>query len=55
MDEEAAQKLWKELERNRAHLGDECMGDYVKREAEWCQATLSKVLDAKAKKIRICA
>jgi len=54
-DEEAAEKLWRELERERAHLGEECTGDDVEREAEWCQETLSKVLDAKAKKIRICA
>jgi hypothetical protein len=31
------------------------MGDNVQREAEWCEEVLSKVLDAKAKKIRICA
>jgi len=30
------------------------MGDDVKSEAEWCQAALGKVLDAMAKKIRIC-
>jgi len=54
-DQEAAEKLWKELERERAQLGEECMGDDVERKAEWCQSTLSKVLDAKAKKIRICA
>jgi len=54
-DEEAAEKLWRELESERAHLGEECTGDDVEREAEWCQEALSKVLDAKAKKIRICA
>jgi len=54
-DEEAAKKLWQELERDRAHRGKECTGDDVEREAEWSQATLSKVLDGKAKKIRICA
>jgi len=48
-DEEAAEKLGKELERERAHLGEECTGDDVEREAEWCQATLSNVVDAKAK------
>jgi hypothetical protein len=51
----AAEKLWKRLEGQRAHLDGECMGDEVEREAEWCQETLRKVLDAKAKKIRICA
>jgi hypothetical protein len=54
-DEEAAEKLWKDLERDRAHLGEECTGDDVEREAEWCQAILCNVLDAKAKKMRICA
>jgi hypothetical protein len=50
-DEEAAEKLWRELERERAHLDEECRGDDVVREAEWCQEALSTGLDAKAKKI----
>jgi len=54
-DDKAAEKLWKVWERDRAHVGVECMGDNVERKAEWCQATLSKVLDAKAKRITICA
>jgi hypothetical protein len=54
-DEKATEKLWKELEGQSARLDEECTGDEVEREAEWCQETLSKVLDAKAKKIRICA
>jgi len=33
-DEEAAEKFWKKLERERAHLGEQCMGDDVEREAE---------------------
>jgi len=33
-DEDAAEQLWKELERERAQLGEECMGDDVEREAE---------------------
>ena len=53
-DEEPAEKLWRELERERACLGKECTGDNVEREAVWCQEALSKVLDAKAKKIGIC-
>jgi len=53
-DEEAGEKLWNELERERAHLGAECMRDDVEGEAKWCQET-SKVLDAKARKIAICA
>jgi len=28
-DEEAAAKLWKELEGQRAHLSEECTGDEV--------------------------
>jgi len=54
-DEKAAEKLWKELEGQRARLDEECTGDKVEWEAEWCQETLSKVLDAKAKIIRFCA
>jgi hypothetical protein len=27
--EEAAETLWKQLERDIAHLGEECMGDDV--------------------------
>jgi hypothetical protein len=54
-DEEEAEKLWKELERDRAHLGEECTGDDVEQEADWCHASPSNVLDAKVKKIRICA
>jgi len=47
--------LRRELAREIAHLGEECMGDDVEREAEWCQEAMSKVLDANAKKIRIYA
>jgi hypothetical protein len=54
-DEKVAEKLWKELAGQRARLDEECTGDEVEREAKWCQEMLSKVLDAKAKKIRICA
>jgi len=54
-DEKSPEKLWKELEGQRARLDEECTGDEVEREAEWCQETLSRVLDAKAKRIRICA
>ena len=53
-DEKAAEKLFKELEGQRARVDEECTGDEVDREAELCQETLNKVLDAKAKKIRIC-
>lgn len=54
VDEEAAERLWNELEGQRAHLDVECTEDKVKCEAEWCQETLRKVLDAKTNKIRIC-
>ena len=54
-DEKPAETLWKELEGQRARLDEECMVDEVEREVEWCQEMLSKVLDAKAKKLRICA
>jgi len=54
-DEEAVENLWREPERETAQLGEECTGDYIEREAEWCQAKLSNVLEAKVRKIRICA
>jgi len=50
-DEKTAEKLWKELEGQRARLDEECTGDEVEREAQWCQEMLSEVLDPKAKKI----
>jgi hypothetical protein len=53
-DENAAEMLWKELVGQRARLDEEFTGDELEREAEWCQEMLRKVLDAKAKKIRIC-
>lgn len=48
-NEEAAEKHWKELEGERAHLDEEYKGDEVEREAECCQKALAKVLDAKCK------
>ena len=54
-DDNAAEKLWKELEGQIAHLDEECTGDEVERDAEWCHDTQSKVLDTTVKKIRICA
>ena len=52
-DKEVAEKLWKELEGERAHLDEKCIGVNVEREAEWCLEALSNVLNGKAKKIRI--
>ena len=46
----AAERLWKKLEGQRARLDEECTGDEVEREAEWCQETLGNFLDAKPKK-----
>ena len=54
-DKEQAEKLWKELETDRAHRGEDCMAEDQHQESKRCQATRSRVLDAKAKKIRICA
>jgi len=53
-DEKAAEMLWIELEGQRARLDEVFTGDELEREAECCQEMLRKVLDAKAKKIRIC-
>jgi len=54
-DEEAAEVLWTELAKERAHLDAECTADEVEQEAAWCQEAMGNVLDATAKKIRICA
>jgi len=48
-DEKAAEKLWMKLEGQRGRLDKEHTGDEVEREAEWCQKTLIKVLEAKVK------
>jgi hypothetical protein len=54
-DAEAAKKLGRELAKVRAQLDAECTEDEVKQEAAWCQEAMSSILDAAAKKIRICA
>jgi hypothetical protein len=54
-DAEAAEKLWRELAKERAKLDAECTEDKVEQEAAWWQEEMSSVLDATAKKIRICA
>jgi hypothetical protein len=54
-DKEQAEKQWKERKRGRAYQGVRSTGDDVESEAKWCQESLGKVLDASAKKIRICA
>ena len=54
-DLQAAEQLWRQLAKERAHLGAECTADEVEHEAAWCQEAMSSVLDATAKKIRIYA
>jgi len=44
-----------ELAKERIQLDAECTEDEVEQEAAWCQETMSCVLDATGKKIRICA
>jgi len=51
---EAAEKLWMELAKERAHLHAECTADEVEHDAAWCQEAMGNVLNATAKKIRIC-
>jgi len=53
-DAEAAEKLWVELAKERAHLDGECTEDKVEQEAAWCQEAMSSFLNATAKMIRIC-
>jgi len=52
---EAAEKLWTELANKRAHLNAECIADEVDQEVAWGQEAMGNMLDAMAKKIRICA
>jgi len=47
--------LWAELAKERAHLDAECTEDEVEQEAAWCQDTMSHILNATEKRIRICA
>ena len=54
-DAEAAEKVWMELAKERAHLDAECPADEVEQEAAWCQEAMGNILDATAKKIKICA
>jgi len=53
-DVEAAGKPWAELAKERGQLDTECTVDEVEQEAAWCQEAMSSILDATAKKIRIC-
>jgi hypothetical protein len=52
---EAVEELWREFANERAHLGAECTADEVEHEAAWCKKAMSSILNAAAKKIRICA
>ena len=52
---EAAEKLWAELAKGRAYLDAECTEDGVEQKAAWCDKAVSSILNAMAKKIRICA
>jgi hypothetical protein len=54
-DTDAAEKLWMEVVMERAQLDAECTEDKGEQEAAWCQKAMSSVLDATAKKIRVCA
>jgi len=53
-DVKAAETLWMELAKERAHLDAECTADEVEQQAAWCQEAMGNVLDATAKNIRIC-
>jgi endonuclease/exonuclease/phosphatase family metal-dependent hydrolase len=54
-DKEHAEKLGRKRARGRAYQGMESTGVDDGNDTEWCQEALGKVLDASAKKIRICA
>jgi len=52
---EAAEKLRRELAKEQAQLDADCTEDEVEQEAAWGQKTMSSILNALPKKIRICA
>jgi hypothetical protein len=52
-DAEAAEMLWAELAKERAHLDAECTADEVKQDARRCQEAISSFLHATASKIRM--
>jgi len=54
-DLEAANKLQRELVKERAYPDAGCMEDEVEYDAMWCLEALNKVLDVTAKNVRICA
>jgi len=53
-DAKAAEKLWMERAKERAHLDAESTADEVEQEAAWCQGGIGNVLDMTAKKLMIC-
>jgi hypothetical protein len=54
-DVEAAEKLWIELDHERAHLNAECTADKLGQEATWCLEAMGNFRDPTATQIRICA
>lgn len=52
---EAAEKLWREVAKERAHLRARCTEYEVELMATWCQEAMSTVLNPRAKMIRISA
>ena len=55
VDVEAAEKLWRELVKENAHLEAECTADKVEHKASWCPEAIGSILDAMGNKIRVCA
>ena len=54
-DPEAAEEIWAEPAKERAHVDAECTKDEGEQEAACCQEAMNSILNATAKKIRICA
>jgi len=53
-DGAAAEKQRTELAKERAHRDAECSEHEMEKETTWCQEAMSSVLEAMAKRIRIC-
>jgi hypothetical protein len=54
-DLETAENLWMDSAKKRAQQDAQCTEDEVEQEAAWWQEAMTSVLNATAKKIRICA
>jgi hypothetical protein len=53
-DVKAAEKVWMEVAKERAHQDPECTADKVEQEVAWCPKATGNLFDVTSRKIRIC-